>query len=126
MVFIIIFFSSGGQELREQYNSAQNPQKPLFFKNNVLPPCSGGEPLITFDPDIGKHFAAFLSKIMTPSRDGKNKKKLLPCRFRARGWGVDLLLLEAAPCNGVTLAPARIRHRPFTVICRNLRGWSLP
>ena len=93
MVFIIIFFSSGGQELREQYNSAQNPQKPLFLKNNVLPPCSGGETLITFDPDIGKDFAAFLSKIMAPSRAGENKKRLLPCRFRARGWGVDLLLL---------------------------------
>ena len=32
------------------------------------------ETLTTFDPDIGKHFAAFLSKIMTPLRDWENKK----------------------------------------------------
>ena len=87
-------FELWGLRIEREVQFGARHKKKLVFEKNYLPPCSVGETLTTFDPDIGKHFAAFLSKIMTPSRDGKNKKRgLLPCRFRARGWGVDLFLL---------------------------------
>ena len=70
-VYYDIFGLWGLRIEREVQFGARHPKK-LVFEKNYLPPCSVGETLTTFDPDIGKHFAAFLSKIMASSRDGKN------------------------------------------------------
>ena len=65
-VYSDIFELWGLRIEREVQFGARHPIK-LVFEKHYLPPCSVGETLTTFDPDIGKHFAAFLSKIMTPS-----------------------------------------------------------
>ena len=62
------------QDIDKYYQKASH--RDLRPKMVFIPPCSVGETLTTFDPDIGKHFAAFLSKIMTPSWAGENKPDL--------------------------------------------------
>ncbi len=65
---------------------AKHP-KNIVFEKNCLPPCSVGETLTTFDPDIGKYFAAMLSKIMTLRKHGKKKERTSTVPFMSTELG---------------------------------------
>ena len=101
MVFIMINWDPGDQIMMEKHHFAHSPQKNEFCDFNVLPPCSAGKTLTAFGIPRDKRFPALLSKFMALRRQIENKKGLLPCRFWARGRGVDLLLLLTAPCTAM-------------------------
>ncbi len=61
-IIIIINFYHEASKLIEKHPPARNSRNPMFLNLQYSPPGSVGETLINFDPDIGKYFAARLSK----------------------------------------------------------------